>query len=85
MLEAVTAIRTKAVVCGEAAHFPCHKHGKYKTAVLSAAVLPPDETFPEAARLTVAYNLQANRYRQATSADDRFPSAQRKPATASNI
>ena len=32
MLEAVTAIRTKAVVCGEAAHFPCHKHGKYKTA-----------------------------------------------------
>ena len=22
----------KAAVCGEAAHFPCHKHEKYKTA-----------------------------------------------------
>ena len=31
-IQAVTAIRTKAAVCGKAADFPCQKHGKYKTA-----------------------------------------------------
>ena len=56
-----------------------------KPQVLSAAVRPPDETFPEAARLTAAYNLQTTRYRQASSADYRFPSPQCKSATASNI
>ena len=39
-----------------------------KPQVLSAAVRPPDETFPEATRLAVAYNLQASRYRKAASA-----------------
>ena len=72
MLEAVTAIRTKAALCGEAAHFPCHKHGKYKTAGFVSRRPAADEAFPEAARLTAAYNLQSTRYRQASSADDRF-------------
>ena len=26
--QAITTIRTKAAGCGEAAHFPCQKHGK---------------------------------------------------------
>ena len=47
-----------------------------------AAVLPPDEAFPKATRLTVAYNLQASQYRKVTSADYCFPSPQRQPATA---
>ena len=56
-----------------------------KPQVLSAAVRPPDEAFPEAARLTAAYNLQATRHKKANSADYRCPSVQRKSATTSNI
>ena len=56
-----------------------------KPQVLSAAVLPSDETFPEAVRLAAAYNLQSTRYRQASSADYRFSSPQCKSATTSNI
>ena len=52
-----------------------------KPQVLSAAVRPIDETFPEAARLTVTYNQQPSRHRQAVSADDRFPLLKCKPAT----
>ena len=52
-----------------------------KPQVLSAAVRPPDEAFPEAARLTAAYNLQATRHRKVTSADYRFPTPQCKFAT----
>ena len=52
-----------------------------KPQVLSAAVRPIDETFPEAARLTAAYNLQASRHKIAGSADYRCPLAKPKPAT----
>ena len=31
-IQAQSAAFCKAAGCGEAAHFPCHKHGKYKTA-----------------------------------------------------
>ena len=58
-----------------------------KPQVLSAAVRPPDETFPEAARLTAAYNLQASRYRKVDSADYRFPhrSVNPRPLLTSNL